>query len=117
MRQARKFVASGVHPAGEGSSQFGNMPLVVLTAARHFTPRGDSDEARELEAYYQYRVYRDQPRMLALSTCARQVLVAPDMAYPRKLRTQSRMQFAKSWPTDSADCYPLRTRCCELYPV
>ncbi len=50
----------------------GNMPLIVLTAGKHFLPPSDPEEARLLDAFYQYRVYKDQPRMLSLSTRSRQ---------------------------------------------
>jgi len=90
--QAKTFDASSAEGLTRAESvrqvkavrNLGNVPLLVLTAARRFTPRGDSDEARALEAYYQYRVYRDQPRMLTLSTCARQVLVDSGHGMPEE---------------------------------
>ena len=50
----------------------GNMPVIILTGGKHFPPPSDPEEARLLEAFYQYRVYKDQPRMLSLSTHAHQ---------------------------------------------
>jgi len=90
--QAKTFDASSAEglPRAESVRQvkavrsLGNRPLLVLTAARHFTPRENNEEARALEAYYQYRVYRDQPRMLALSTRARQVLVDSGHGIPEE---------------------------------
>lgn len=53
----------------------GNMPLIVLTAGKHYPPVEDPEEERLLEAFHQYRVYKDQPRMLTLSTRSRQIVV------------------------------------------
>jgi pimeloyl-ACP methyl ester carboxylesterase len=53
----------------------GNMPLIVLTAGKRFRPPDDPEEARLLDAFYRYRIYKDQPRMLSLSTRSRQIVL------------------------------------------
>jgi pimeloyl-ACP methyl ester carboxylesterase len=60
----------------------GNMPLIILTAGKRFQPPPDAEEARLLEAYFQYRVYKDQPRMLALSTRSRQIVLQAGHGIP-----------------------------------
>jgi hypothetical protein len=60
----------------------GNMPLIVLTAGKRFPPSPDPEETRHLDAYFQYRVYKDQPRMLALSSRSRQIVVQAGHGIP-----------------------------------
>jgi len=60
----------------------GNMPVIILTAGKRFLPPPDPEEARLLEAYFQYRVYKDQPRMLTLSTRSRQIVVQSGHGIP-----------------------------------
>jgi pimeloyl-ACP methyl ester carboxylesterase len=60
----------------------GNMPVIVLTAGKRFPSPPNAEEARLLEGYFQYRVYKDQPRMLTLSTRSRQVIVQSGHGIP-----------------------------------
>lgn len=53
----------------------GNMPVIILTGGKRFLPPDDPEEAQLLQAFYQYRVYKDQPRMLSLSTHSRQIIL------------------------------------------
>src|SRR5260370_41804180 len=53
-----------------------NIPLIVLTAGKRFDRPGDEEEARKLETYAHTRIYRDQPRLAALSTRGRQIILA-----------------------------------------
>ena len=62
----------------------GDMPLIVLTAGgeRRFDSPADREVALRRDAYFHYRVYVDQPRMLALSTHARQVVLESGHGIP-----------------------------------
>jgi pimeloyl-ACP methyl ester carboxylesterase len=53
----------------------GNIPVIILTAGKHYLPPSDPEEAQILDAFYRYRVYKDQPRMLSLSTHSRQIVL------------------------------------------
>jgi pimeloyl-ACP methyl ester carboxylesterase len=60
----------------------GDMPLIVLTAAKQPLPPPDPEEARLLAAFYQFHVYTDQPRMLSLSTRSRQIILQTGHGIP-----------------------------------
>jgi pimeloyl-ACP methyl ester carboxylesterase len=60
----------------------GNMPLIVLTAAKQPLPPSDPEEARLLAAFYKFHVYTDQPRMLGLSRRSRQIILQTGHGIP-----------------------------------
>jgi pimeloyl-ACP methyl ester carboxylesterase len=60
----------------------GNMPLIILTAGKRFPTPQDPEETRLLDAYFQYHVYKDQPRMLNLSTRSRQIVLQAGHGIP-----------------------------------
>src|SRR5260370_14484733 len=79
--QPRALVASSGCRAWEKSADearaagsLGNVPLLVLTAGRPLT-MGDPAEDREIQEFHEIWVHQLQPRLAALSTRAKQVIV------------------------------------------
>jgi pimeloyl-ACP methyl ester carboxylesterase len=88
--QPKSFYADGQEGLGRLESikqvkavhNLGSMPLIVLTAGGYLPLPAIQEHDRGRKTYLQYRVYEDQPRMLSLSTNARQIVVRSGHGVP-----------------------------------